>query len=97
MSALMARIARLDHDRVFFGLGAPVPLDQVKAGDFVFGAPELAEALPAGAVYMEPRLRPAAGRYRLQAPNAHSACWHFVPLPSRWSGHEERAPMAGRR
>jgi hypothetical protein len=52
MSALMAKIARVDVDRVYFGLGEAVPLDQVKAGDFVFGPTELIPALPAGAVYV---------------------------------------------
>jgi hypothetical protein len=33
---------------VFFGLGEAIPLDQVKAGDFVFGPTELIPALPAG-------------------------------------------------
>jgi hypothetical protein len=65
MSALMAKVARVDVDRVFFGLGDAVPVDQVKSGDFVFGPTELIPALPAGAVYVAEDCDLPPGKYRL--------------------------------
>jgi hypothetical protein len=88
MSALMARVARLDHERVYWGLSDPAALSTLKAGDFVFGAPELAKTLPAGVVYVERDCDLPGGRYRLEAPNAHNATWHFAPLEPQ---HVKRA------
>jgi hypothetical protein len=65
MSALMAKVARVDVDRVFFGLGEAIPLDQVKAGDFVFGPTELIPALPVGSIYVAEDCDLPSGLYRL--------------------------------
>jgi hypothetical protein len=80
MQELQVRLARLDAERVFLGLSEPLPLAEVRAGDFVFGAPEAKALLPEGAVYVERDCDLAAGKYRLAAPHADHPCWHFVAL-----------------
>lgn len=80
MNQPMARVARLDPERVFLGLSDPLPLSEVKAGDFVFGDPALKDALPADAVYVERDCDLASGKYRLVAPHDDHQVWHFVPL-----------------
>lgn len=80
MQQIMVRLARLDAERVYLGLSEPLPLAEVKDGDFVFGAPELREQLPEGAVYVERDCDLPAGKYRLVAPHAEHKCWHFLPL-----------------
>ncbi len=69
----MVRVARLDHDQVYFGL-VEKPLEEVQAGELVFGAPELAGGLPAGAMYVDRDCDLPPGAYR----------WNgkaFEPLP----------------
>ena len=72
----MVRVARLDHDQVYFGL-VEKPLAEVQAGELVFGDPALAEELPFGARYVDRDCDLAAGAYRWE-----SAAGAFEPLPS---------------
>lgn len=77
---LLVRIAKLDRERVYLGLGDPVPLDQVKAGDAVFGDPAIKEKLPEGAVYVDRDCDLPAQEYRLVAPHEGHPYWHFLPV-----------------
>jgi hypothetical protein len=70
-----AKVARLDHDQVYWGL-EDRPLAEIKAGDLVFGDPVLAELLPKGAVYVDRDCDLAGGQQRWDA-----AAGCFVPLP----------------
>lgn len=92
MSELMARVAKTDHDRVFWGLGDPVAPEALKAGDFVFGDRALAAKLPAGAFYIDLDCDAAPGQYRFveharvteaPAPGAMAIAtyWRLEPLP----------------
>lgn len=96
MSALMARVAKLDHDQVYWGLGDPVPLEELKPGDRVFGDPALKDALPEGVVYVERDCDLPPGRYQLSAPSADHPFWHFVPLDARRARLVPDAPNAER-
>lgn len=80
MEQPMARVARLDAERLFMGLGDPVPIDEVKAGDFVFGDPALKALLPEGATWIERDCDLPPGRYRLTEPHDDHPHWHFMPL-----------------
>lgn len=79
MEALMARVARLDAERIYMGLGDPVPAAEVQAGDFVFGDPALREALPEGAIWVERDCDLPPAKYRLAEPHGDHPFWHFVP------------------
>lgn len=80
MEALMARVARLDAERIYMGLGDPVPVDEVKTGDFVFGDPALKDVLPEGAVWVERECDLPPAKYRLVAPHDDHQHWHFTPM-----------------
>lgn len=80
MDGLMARVARLDAERVFMGLADPIPADEVQSGDFVFGDPALKDLIPEGAVWVERECDNPPGKYRLVAPHGDHPHWHFMPL-----------------
>lgn len=92
--SLMARVARLDADLVFWGLGDPVPVDELKAGDRVFGDPELAAVVAelTDVVYIERDCDLAGGKYKLLAPDGDNPVWHFDPLPPQQQKIVESAP-----
>lgn len=75
METPMVRVARLDHEQVYFGL-VEKPLAEVKAGELVFGPPELAKQLPLGAAYVDRHCDLPSGAYRWEAGKAA-----FEPLP----------------
>lgn len=76
----MARVARLDAERVFMGLGEPIPAEDVQPGDFVFGDAELKKVLPEGAVWIDRECDLPPAKYRLVAPHDDHPHWHFMPL-----------------
>lgn len=94
---LLARVAKLDFDQVYWGLGEPIPVDQVVAGDKVFGDPALRKALPEGAVWVERDCDFTAdkfGKYKLVGPDDDAQFWRFVPLPqSQQKSAEEAASL----
>lgn len=90
MSAQAVRVARIDHDRVFWELGPPVPAGEVPAGAFVFGDPAI--ALPEGVIWIDRDCDLPGGRYCLAAPDAAHPVWHFEPLPPEQQKAEEGAP-----
>lgn len=92
MSALMARMARLDADQVFWGLGDPVPLDQVPTGAFVFGDPAIVDALKGVATWIDRDCDLPGGRYKLVGPDGKQPNWRFEPLPVSLQKTTEAAP-----
>jgi hypothetical protein len=82
--ALTAKVARLDHDQVYFGLDDKA-VDELAAGDVVFGDPALADGLPAGAVYVGRDCDLPGGRYKWDGKT-------FVPLPPTLQKKAESAP-----
>jgi hypothetical protein len=95
---LLARVARLTAERVYHGLSEPMPLAEVKAGDFVFGPPELKEALAqAGihAVWVERDCDLPPWRYRLVAPQDDHPVWRFVSLEDELEQRSEQVIELG--
>lgn len=80
MEGITARVAKLDDEKIYLGLGDPVSLPELKAGDFVFGDPSIKDALPEGAVWVERDCDLPPGRYRLTEPNERHKVWHFLPI-----------------
>lgn len=75
MEQPMVKVARLDHDQVFWGLEERA-LAEVVAGDAVFCAPELVGELPEGALWIERDADNQPGLYRLDL-----QAKRFMPLP----------------
>jgi hypothetical protein len=80
-----AKVARLDHDQVYWGLEERAIAD-IKSGELVFCAPELAEQLPEGAIYVARDCDLPGGQQRW---DAGGRC--FVPVPAL---HRKPAPTA---
>jgi hypothetical protein len=85
MANLVARVARLDHDQVYWGL-EDHPVKDVKAGDLVFGDPSLKDVIPQGAVYVDLDCDLPGGKYRW-----NSQLRRFDPLPR---GQQKEMPQA---
>jgi hypothetical protein len=84
------RVARLDHDNVFFGLEERAIAD-VRPGELVFGPADCAEALPSGAVYVDRDCDNAPGKYKWVA-GTGDAVGQFVPLPLSQQKPAEKGP-----
>lgn len=83
----MVRIARLDHDLVYWGLGEEMPCGDAKAGDLVFGDPVAIPALPEGAVYVDRGCDLPHGMQRWNA-----TARRFEPLPREQRKAAPEAP-----
>lgn len=82
--AAMVKVARIDHDRVYFGLDDKALADVV-SGDVVFGDAALCARLPAGAVYVGRDCDLPGGRYQWDGKA-------FQPLPPQLQKKAESAP-----
>lgn len=86
MKTPSAKVARLDHDLVYWGLEDRAVAD-IKPGDLVFGDPVLAELIPEGAVYVDRDCDLAGGQQRWDG-----AAGRFVPLPAAQRKPSPTAP-----
>lgn len=75
MEQRMVRVARLDHDLVYWGL-VEKPLAAVQAGELVFCPPELRDQLPDGARWVDAGCDLAGGVCKWNA-----ELGRFDPLP----------------
>jgi hypothetical protein len=84
------KVARLDHDLVYFGL-QPRPIGEVKPGDLVFCPAELAAELPEGARRVDVDCDLPAGTHRW---NAEGGRFDLLPRAQRKT--EQTAPDVAR-
>jgi hypothetical protein len=84
---LVALVAVLDHDGVYWPPLEPRLPDAVKAGELVFGPPELQKVIPEGAVYVDAGCDLAGGQYKWNA-----LMRRFDPLPREQRKEAPKAP-----